>query len=114
MTQTKKEGFALLIDPRSAREYQAEHLPGAINLALTAVEERQGGVDPKVSQYKNLIVYGDDPGSPVARAMTKRLMATGHKAVRWYSGGLREWVSAGNPTIKKPGAAAASDATGGP
>jgi 3-mercaptopyruvate sulfurtransferase SseA len=80
----------LLVDPRSVAAYRRAHLPGAINLELRPdMEER--GVDPRLASYDQIIVYGDNPGSSAAKAMTKRMMIVGYDDVRLFAGGLEEW-----------------------
>ena len=46
--------------------------------------------------FGTLIVYGDDFGSAIANAMSKRLVELGYKDVRTLRGGLRAWQDAGN------------------
>ncbi|MCG3122898.1 MAG: hypothetical protein GIKADHBN_01302 [Phycisphaerales bacterium] len=80
----------LLVDPRSEAAYARAHLPGAIRMELRPdMEER--GIDPRVAGHKNIIVYGDNPASSVAKGMTKRLMKVGYDDVRLFAGGLEEW-----------------------
>lgn len=83
-----------LIDPRAAATFKSGHLPGARNLKLPQVPERSSP-DPELASFKHLIVYGDNPGSVAARAMTKRMMAVGYKGVRLFAGGVEEWREAG-------------------
>jgi rhodanese-related sulfurtransferase len=89
------ERTLLLIDPRSPARYEAEHLPGARNMQTTQVGKE---TDPGVARYERLVVYGDDPTTPIARAMAKAMMSAGYKGVRHFAGGLREWKEAGLPT----------------
>jgi rhodanese-related sulfurtransferase len=84
----------LLIDPRSPADYAAGHLPGARNLTLTQVSP-QPPRDPAIERYKKLVVYGRDPGSAAARAMTKRLMTVKYKEVYLFAGGVEAWTAAG-------------------
>jgi rhodanese-related sulfurtransferase len=103
MDEAAKPGRAerlALVDPRSAEEFAAGHLPGAIHL-----EPIQHGQKPprRIRDARNVIVYGVDPGDALARGMTKRLMESGVERARLYAGGLREWASAGQP-IEPPGA----------
>jgi rhodanese-related sulfurtransferase len=86
---------AAFVDPRSTREYDAGHIPGAKNISLTEIPIENPRVPASLSGFDSLIVYGNDPGSPVARAMAKRLMITGHKGVYWYEGGIGDWKAAG-------------------
>lgn len=64
------------------------------------------GVDPALDRYGQLVVYGDDPGTGSAVAMTKRLMMTGYKKVRMFMGGMSEWKRAGLPVEGESGAGA--------
>lgn len=109
MTASDRERHAALIDPRSPRAFAEGHIPTARNLQLTEVSGIRGDLDRDLAAHKNLIVYGDNPGSAPARAMAKRLMTAGHKGVWWYEGGLDDWTRSGNraerstPTPGTPG-----------
>jgi hypothetical protein len=101
-----RDGYALLDELGAlaeARDDTAER-------GLTEVGRRLARlpVDPRLARFKGLIVYGDDPGSGVARATTKRLMRTGYKGVKMFAGGLSEWKSAG---LKLEGAPAPAPST---
>lgn len=85
---------ALLIDPRAPKYFAAGHLPGAINLRLPDVRE-EDPKDPGIERYSRLIVYGENPGTAVARAMFKRLLAVGYDGLKFYAGGLDEWTRSG-------------------
>ncbi|VAX42208.1 hypothetical protein MNBD_PLANCTO03-828 [hydrothermal vent metagenome] len=93
---------ALLIDPRARKFYNAGHLPGAVNLRLPDVREDDSKT-PELTRYSRLIVYGDNPGTAVARAMFKRLHAVGYGGVKFYAGGLEEWRrSGGRVEVSEP------------
>lgn len=89
-----KSKLIVLIDPRAAARYDAGHLPGARNLKLPQIPEL-GSVDPALQAYDHIVVYGTDPGSAAARAMTKRLIKVGYSDVRMFAGGVSEWVEKG-------------------
>jgi 3-mercaptopyruvate sulfurtransferase SseA len=93
-TRGRGGGEIVLVDPRPTKAYQAGHIPGARNIQLPQINPKGSG-DPSLARHKHIVVYGDDPGSAVARGMTKRLMAVGHRGVRLYAGGMREWRSRG-------------------
>lgn len=100
LTQTRsllqdKPGVARAIDVRTAKDFDAAHIPGAMNLDLANVSENKDSIDPALARYKSVIVYGQDPGSGTARAMAKRLMRAGHNGVLMFSGGMAEWTGAG-------------------
>lgn len=86
----------ILIDPRPIRKYAAGHIPGAASIQLSDLPSF-GGRDPRLAGHSHLIVYGENPGSPTARAMTKRLLALGYTGVRMYPGGIEEWAQADLP-----------------
>jgi 3-mercaptopyruvate sulfurtransferase SseA len=86
----------LLVDPRPAKYYDQAHLPGARNLRLPQFDPK-ANVDPALDRFGTIIVYGDNPASPEARGMTKRLMAIGYGGVRLFAGGMREWMARGYP-----------------
>lgn len=90
-----------LVDPRSERLFNAGHITGAQNVRLEMVEE-DGDRDPRIESRDHIIVYGNDPGSAVARAMTKRLIAAGYGRgkVRLFAGGLDEWRRNGLPITR--------------
>lgn len=85
---------ALLIDPRAPKYFAAGHLPGAINLRLPDVRE-DDDKDPELQRHSLLIVYGENPGTAVARAMFKRLFQVDYAGVKFFAGGLEEWVRSG-------------------
>lgn len=89
----------LLIDARSARAYAQGAIPGAINLNIAGVSESETTRDKRLDAYKVLAVYGDDPGSPAAQALTKRLLFVGYGGVRMYMDGYNGWRRAGLPTF---------------
>jgi rhodanese-related sulfurtransferase len=89
-----QRGQIVLVDPRPVAAYEAGHIPGARNIQLPQIDPKGSG-DPSLNRSRNIVVYGEDPGSAVARGMTKRLMAVGHRGVRLYAGGVREWRGRG-------------------
>lgn len=99
----------VLVDPRGTAEYASGRLPGAMSLQLSEVAEEKDSLDPRLARYKQIVVYGNDPGSAVARAMTKRLIRSGAKNVRFYSGGVAEWTGAGLELERDPVAKPAKD-----
>jgi len=96
----KKSDSILFIDSRPPRAYAAEHIPDAINMQITAVDINTQYMkrDSRLERYGVLVVYGDDPGTPSAKALTKRLIFVGYDDVRMYFDGLGGWKRAGWPT----------------
>lgn len=91
----------LFIDARRSVIYDEGHIRGARNLRPNDVDLR-AGTDPRLEAKEALVVYGQDPGSAVARAMSKRLIEAGYntmlrRRVKFYAGGFNEWQATGLP-----------------
>lgn len=91
----------LFIDARRSVLFEQGHIRGAANLRPNDIDLR-AGVDPRLEAKEALVVYGEDPSSAVARAMTKRLIEAGYntilrRRVKFYAGGFSEWESTGLP-----------------
>ena len=87
----------LLIDARPTKEYTVEHIVGARNIQLPQIGPNADR-DPVLEVYSNIVVYGNNPGSPPARGMVKRMLAVGYKGVRFFPGGMLDWRGRGYPT----------------
>lgn len=84
----------LVIDPRTSARFGEGRLPGARRMKLPGIA---AGNDPAIAAYPVLLVYGDNPADPLAKAMTKRLLQLRYSGVRFYAGGFEEWRRLGNP-----------------
>lgn len=98
---TKGGGKQLcIVDSRSMLRYDAGHIEGAINLqAVNVVAD-----DPKLKKFKSFIVYGREWDDPLAKVLSKRLIALKYKDVMTYRGGISDWLKEGNaivPTAKE-------------
>lgn len=99
--QKKENDTALFIDARKPERFAEGHIPGARNMRTPDVDLRYG-TDPALERYKNLIVYGENPGTATVNAMAKRLIEAGYngfvkKRVKVYPGGWEEWEITGLP-----------------
>ncbi len=86
----------LIIDARAGKYYSAGHIPGATNYQLPDFDDKSTKRST-LEAYDELIVYGDNPGSPEAKGLTKRLMFIGYSDIRLFAGGFDEWKEAGLP-----------------
>lgn len=89
----------VIVDPRPASEYSEGHIPGSVNLRLPDVD-RVEGLNPLIRGHHMIVVYGKDPGSAVAKGMTKKLISLQYKRVRMYQGGMVDWIASGQPVEK--------------
>jgi 3-mercaptopyruvate sulfurtransferase SseA len=90
---------ALFVDARSAAEYQAGHITGAIHLAAGEP------VDPvlwRLGVYKTVIVYDRDPSCAVADQVAKAILERGARDVRVLTGAWPAWMAAGAPGSSGP------------
>lgn len=99
--QQRENDTALFIDARKPERFAEGHIPGARNMRTPDVDLRYG-TDPALERYKNLIVYGENPGTATVNAMAKRLIEAGYngfvkKRVKVYPGGWQEWEVTGLP-----------------
>jgi rhodanese-related sulfurtransferase/biotin operon repressor len=81
-----------LLDVRHADEYGAGHLPGAINLDLSALEEKLAELPPD----REIIAYCRGPYCVLSYEAVHKLRGRGFSARR-LAIGLPEWRAAGFP-----------------
>ncbi|MBX3406071.1 MAG: rhodanese-like domain-containing protein [Phycisphaeraceae bacterium] len=96
---------ARFVDSRGPEEFAAGRIAGSLNLQLPQVSEVKTEMEPSIARAKTVVVYGNNPGSGVAKAIAKRLMIAGHKGVRLYAGGMDEWRANNLPVEQAPRAA---------
>lgn len=101
--RAKNPDRLVLIDPRSRKRFEAERLPGAINLRLPDLNKVRKR-DPKLEEFSTLVVYDADRSAILARSVTKKLLELEYDEVRLFFGGIREWKAAGLETESTPGA----------
>ncbi len=87
----------LILDARPRQEFLSDHIPGARHMELPEVDPEDP--DPRLKEYKALVVYGENPGSTRARALAKRLIQA-RLDVYWLEGGLSEWKASGRQTTQ--------------
>lgn len=95
----KRARSLVLADPRDAAQFEAGHLPGAVNLGVMLPER---AVDPALSKADVVVVYGRNGGDALARGMAKRLMSLGLANVYLYPGGLEDWTKRGETVETSP------------
>lgn len=84
---------AAYVDARTAQDFAAGHIPGAISMPF----ERVTHESHRLRDYGVLIVYGADYNDARANGMSKRLKELlKSRDIRTLDGGVRAWTSAGN------------------
>lgn len=87
-----REGLVTVIDVRPPEEYAAGHLPGAINLPLSELEQEAGNLD----SGREVVAYCRGPHCVLAFDAVALLREKGFSASR-LDGGLPEWRLMGLP-----------------
>lgn len=91
-----RDGLVTVLDVRPPEEYAAGHLPGAINIPLSALEDHLEELD----QGHEVIAYCRGPHCILAFDAVARLREKGFNARRLQDG-YPEWKLAGLPTEKQ-------------
>lgn len=93
------ECVAAFVDARTAEQYQAGHVSGALHLP-------PGDVPPEVldtlKKFKTTVVYDDDASCILAEAVAMGLREMGVKDVRVLTGAWPAWAAAGAPGASGP------------
>lgn len=98
-----KSDTVVVLDARLPKSYQESHIPGAQLIDILSIDDRNKRVDARIEKFETKVVYGDDPGDSIARAVVKKMLSAGYDNVRLFKGGWREWQGAGGASgTKKP------------
>ncbi len=98
MRQVLKERSAIVLDTRSRSEFEAGHIPGAVNLAA-APSEQVAAVTALVNGDKDkaLVLYCNGPYCQASRRLGEQLADSGFSNVRRYQLGIPVWRALGGP-----------------
>ncbi len=92
LTRLLRSGDTLIIDVRPAEEYEAGHIPGAVNVPLETLPRRLADLPRR----KEVVAYCRGPYCMLAVEAVKRLRKRGFRARR-LEGGFPEWKAGGRP-----------------
>lgn len=95
-TQRINQGKTVVLDVRSAEEFAAGHVRGAVNIPLPDLQQRLGELEK--SRSKTIIVVCQS-GVTSAKAGAQ-LNKAGFQEVYSLTGGLAAWQSQGLPVAK--------------
>lgn len=97
-------GDVLLVDTLGPQYFEDKHLPGAINIPHTQIEELWEGMLP--DRDATIVAYCRDRECRNSDIVGRFLIAKGYTDVREYSGGKKEWEEAGHAFETGPAAVA--------
>ena len=90
-----KQPGVVIIDARSPEEYQAGHLPGAINLPYSELSEESFLVLQKIPFDMEIITYCEGIECSIAEDLASFLKESGFENVKVFAGGWEEWTEKG-------------------
>ena len=89
-------GDVVVVDALPVSYYDQIHLPGALNLVESDVDELAPALLP--DKNATIVTYCSNEACSNSQAVTNRLQRLGYTSVRKYREGIQDWVAAGNPT----------------
>jgi rhodanese-related sulfurtransferase/DNA-binding HxlR family transcriptional regulator len=92
LLERTRQGLVTVLDVRPADEFATSHLPGAVNIPMSELEERLAELDPA----HEIVAYCRGPYCVLSFEAVTALRAKGFK-VRRLQDGLPEWKAAGLP-----------------
>jgi rhodanese-related sulfurtransferase len=88
-------GTVTLVEALPAPHYDAEHLPGAVNLPGGLTPELAAGLAPDPA--RTVVTYCSGPSCGRSKAAAAAFVGLGYTDVRVYTGGKSDWAAAGLP-----------------
>jgi rhodanese-related sulfurtransferase len=85
----------ILVEALPAKYYQDKHLPGAVNLPHTQVDELAPTLLP--DKAAEIVVYCANDACQNSGIAASRLVELGYTNVRDYNEGKQDWIDAGLP-----------------
>lgn len=99
LLERARKGLVTVLDVRPAREYDAAHIPGAVNIPVEELERRLR----ELPRRREIIAYCRGPFCLMSYEAVHLLRAKGMKARRLRDG-MPEWRLAGLPIEGRPSA----------
>jgi rhodanese-related sulfurtransferase len=96
MESLQADPAPLILDVRTAREYQNGHVPGAFNLEYRQIPSRL--VDLAPAMEREIVVYCEV--GPRAQAAQSMLLQAGFTNVRHLQGDMSAWRRSGLPVAR--------------
>jgi rhodanese-related sulfurtransferase len=88
-------GSATLVEALPRAHYEADHLPGAVNVSGELTVETATRVSPDPAA--TVVVYCSGPSCSRSRVTAAAFERLGYTDVRVYEGGKSDWAAAGLP-----------------
>lgn len=96
--ELQRTGAAVFVDARSAKDYESDHVPSALNLPSVTPEPQAIAIAKALPSDRRLVVYCSNALCSFSYTTSQRLLQAGHKDVVIFAGGWKEWQSQTNQT----------------
>lgn len=96
-------GAALIVDARDAEDYEAGHIPGAINLPYDEFAGHYEFLETLDTGGRPIITYCSGGTCETSMNLAFDLRSVGHSKVLVFLGGYPEWEDGGLPVDQGPG-----------
>jgi len=87
---------ALIVDARYERDYQKNHMDGAVNIAIDSSDDERKERLTGVEKDRPIVVYCQSAGCKYAEIIAGKIISDGFKDVAVYKGGWMDWTKGGN------------------
>jgi len=95
-------GEALFVDSRDRKDYDKEHIPGALNLPQREWARLWPALKGKIAKDRLLVLYCYGAHCGLSTRQGKALLEEGYGKLVILDYGWETWTKAGNPTTKHP------------
>jgi len=92
------DSSVVFVDSRTAEEYIAGHIEGAVNLSPLDYENNFGRGEARLRGSSTIVVYCDGGACESSLQVARRLMDGGFRSVLVFMDGYPAWQAAGYPT----------------
>ena len=87
------DGDTVFIDARLARDFEAGHLKGAINVPVDANDMELQKTTANIHKDARIVLYCQSAGCKFAEIVAIKLMEDGFSDISIFKGGWQEWVA---------------------
>ena len=92
-----QQGQALFIDARPADEYAEIHVPKAVNITPSMLENGAAEKVAGIVKDREIVVYCSQESCDLALRVAEKLQSLGFSRLQVFMGGFRAWDEAGYP-----------------
>jgi len=95
-------GYALFVDARDPDFFNADHIPGAVNLPVKDFDRVFPTLKARLLAAPRIIAYCDGASCEMSVELTEKLLFAGLEYVEIFTGGIQQWKAAGQRVVKGP------------